>query len=69
MESDRDNKELEQAVLRGILMAAVDNSFVVSPQPKIPERMKIVREYNIFNKMCVDLGRIKLSRTTNGSIA
>ncbi len=60
-------KKIDEAILRGILMAAIDNSKIIQIEPSLPEKTQIVREQNIFHKMCADLRRINLHKPTGKS--
>lgn len=60
-------KKIDEAILRGILMAAIDNSKIIQIEPSLPEKTHIVRERNSFHKMCADLRQLKLCKPASKS--
>jgi hypothetical protein len=69
MEMKLDSNNMETAIQRGQLMAAIDNAKLNVKQPSLPEKIKIARERNYFHNMCLDLKRLNLYKPTGGSIS
>jgi hypothetical protein len=69
MEMKLDSDNMETAIQRGQLMAAIDNAKLDITQPSLPDKIKIARERNYFHNMCLDLQRLNLYKPRGGSIS